>query len=304
MSIQTIKNRGIYFALATALLSGVSVFLNKFATAQFADPYVFTTLKNVLVAAGLISILIIPKIFRELKLLNKKDWLSLLLIGLVGGSIPFLLFFKGLTLTSAVSGAFIHKTLFIWVGILAVIFLKEKFGRLQYLAFALLFGGNLLLGGLKSWTFGTGELMILGATLLWSAEYIFAKKALKNLSSEVVAWGRMFFGAIFLVGFIVATGRAGELFPATNQINWLLISSVLLFGFVSFWYKALKLENASLVTAILVPASLITTALNGIFITHQFSWETLAAGVLFSAALALILRTRPQNIYGTAAQKI
>ena len=69
------KNKGIYFALLTALISGFSVFFNKFATAQFKDAYVFTTLKNVLVAAGLIGILMIPRIFRELKTLNKKDWL-------------------------------------------------------------------------------------------------------------------------------------------------------------------------------------------------------------------------------------
>jgi len=120
-------NKGIYFALLTALISGVSVFLNKFVAAQFKDAYIFTTLKNILVAAALVGVLMIPKIFRELKNLNKKDWLLLILIGLIGGSIPFLLFFKGLTLTSAVSAAFIQKTLFIWVGILAVFFLKEKY---------------------------------------------------------------------------------------------------------------------------------------------------------------------------------
>jgi len=299
-----IKNKGIYFALLTALISGFSVFFNKFATGQFKDAYVFTTLKNILVAAGLIGILMIPKIFRELKTLNKKDWLSLLLIGLIGGAIPFLLFFKGLTLTSAVSGALIHKTLFIWVGILAVIFLKEKFGRLQWVAFALLFGGNLLLGGLKSWTFGTGELMIFGATLLWSVEYVFAKRALLKLSSEVVAWGRMFFGALILIGFVAFTGRGGGLIPAANQISWLALSSILLLGYVLTWYKALKYERASVVTAILVPASLITTALNSIFVTHQFSWENMAAGVLFLAAIILIWKMRPQNIYGTVAQKI
>ena len=297
-------NKGIYFALLTALISGVSVFLNKFVAAQFKDAYIFTTLKNILVAAALVGVLMIPKIFRELKNLNKKDWLLLILIGLIGGSIPFLLFFKGLTLTSAVSAAFIQKTLFIWVGILAVFFLKEKFGRVQWIAFALLLAGNLFLGRLRSWKIGTGELMILGATLLWSIEYIFAKRALVRLSSEVVAWGRMFFGAIFLIGFIAITGRTEQLVPTANQIGWLLISSVLLLGYVLTWYKALKYERASVVTALLVPASLITTALNGIFVTQKFSVESLAVGVLFIAAMALIWRTRPQNIYETAAQKI
>jgi drug/metabolite transporter (DMT)-like permease len=297
------KNKGVYFALLTSLVSGISVFFNKFATAEFKDPYVFTALKNVGVAFLFLGIIAIPKFWKELKSLGKKDWANLIIIAVVGGSIPFLLFFKGLTMTSAVNAAFIHKTLFIWVGILAVFFLKEKFGRLQWLAFALLFGGNLLLGGLKSWRIGTGEVMIFGATLLWSIEYIFAKRALKKISSELVAWGRMFLGAIILVGFIIVGGRGAGLLLTAHQISWLVISNVLLFGYVVFWYKALKYENASVVTAYLVPASLITTILNSIFVSRQFSLQAAGAGILFLTALALLYLGRPKTAYELTVAK-
>lgn len=287
------KNKGIYFALATALISGFAVFFNKFAGKLWSDSFVFTTIKNIPVAIAFTGLLIVPKIFKELKKIRAKEWCLLLLIGIFGGGAAFLLFFKGLSMTSAVSAAFIHKTLFIWVGFLAVLFLKEKFGRMQYLAFGLLFLGNWMLGGLKNWHFGVGELLVLAATLIWSVEYILAKKVLANVSPGVVGWARMFFGSLAMVAFLMATGRVdGLLSLSLMQAKWLLISSALLFGYVFVWYKALKLENASLVTCFLVPASLITTLLNSIFVTGKYSVEQALASLAFAGALLLIYRNR------------
>lgn len=286
-------NKGIYFALAATIVSGFAIFINKFAGKVFFDSSVFTTYKNIPVAIAFLGIIFLPKFFKELKMLNKKQWIYLLLIGAVGGSIPFLLFFKGLTLTSAVSAAFIQKTLFIWVGLLAFFFLKEKLGRMQVVAFGLLILGNLVLGGFSSWKFGLGEALVLGATFLWSIEYILAKKVLAGVSSEVVGWARMFFGSVILVLFLIATGRGGEMLAfSAVQVKWILLSSALLFVYVFVWYKALKFESASVVTCVLVPASLITTILSSIFVTGRYSLEQALAGILFSASLVLLFKFR------------
>jgi drug/metabolite transporter (DMT)-like permease len=300
------KNKGIYFALATAVISGLAVFLNKFAGKAFGDACIFTTLKNIPVGLVFFGMIFAPKFLKELRSLNKKQWSLLLLIGAIGGSIPFLLFFKGLAASSAVNAAFIHKTLFIWVGILAVFFLKEKLGLPQIVAFALIFAGNILLGGFNSWKFGVGEIMIFGATLLWSAEYVLAKKVLAGVSAEIAAWARMFFGSIFLVLFLLFTGRAGGLADINLiQAKWILLLSTLLFGYVFTWYKALKSERASLVTCLLVPASLITALLNSVFITGKFSAEQVASAILFSAAVILFLKFRPPaRIYEQAGKTI
>jgi len=300
------KNKGIYLALAAAVISGFAVFFNKFAGKGFGDSYVFTTVKNIPVATIFLSIMFLPRFFKELKNLRRREWTYLLSIGIIGGSIPFLMFFKGLTMTSAVSAAFIHKTLFIWVGILAFLFLREKLGWPQITAFGFLFFGNLVLSGFNGLKFGTGEFLILGATLLWSVEYILAKKVLADVSSEIVGWARMFFGSIALVLFILVTGR-GEGLANINllQLKWTLISSLLLFGYVFTWYKALKLESASLVTCFLVPASLITTLLNSLFITGQFTVSELLGSLLFSTALVLFYKFRPKaELYGPAAKTI
>ena len=297
------KNKGIYLALSTAVISGFAVFFNKFAGSFWNDSFVFTTVKNIPVGLAFLGIIFAPKFFKEIKKLNKKQWVYLLSISLIGGTIPFLMFFKGLTLTSAANAAFIHKTLFIWVGFLAMIFLKEKLGKIQLGAFGLLFAGNFILGGLKSWQFGAGDFLIFGAAILWSVEYILAKKVLADTSPEIVGWARMFFGSVFLILFLTATGRANGLLSINLlQAKWILLSSAMLFGYVFTWYKALKLENASLVTCLLVPASLITTLLNSIFVTGRFSAGQAYASLLFSLALVLIIKFRPQKFYAIAKQ--
>ena len=122
MGAKDLTSKGLLLVFSTAIISGFSIFINKFGAGEF-NPYLFVFLKNLLVAFLLVGLLLGLKEFKNLKKLAKKDWLILSIIGLVGGSIPFLLFFKGLSLTSATNGAFIHKMMFIYVAVLATVFL-------------------------------------------------------------------------------------------------------------------------------------------------------------------------------------
>ena len=174
-----------------------------------------------------------------------------------------MLFFKGLSLSSSVSAAFIHKTLFIWVALMAVFFLKEKISSLQFLAIGVLFTGVYLSAGPFRFHLGYAELLIFLATLLWAIENVIAKKILKDLSSLTVAWARMFFGSMFLLAFLVFSGGMGALEVSSwSQIGWLFFSGLLLFGYVITWYSALKRAPATVVTSILVLAVPITALLN------------------------------------------
>ena len=49
-------------------------------------------------------------------------------VGVIGGSVPFVLFFEGLARAEATQASFIQKTLVIWVALLAVPLLRERFG--------------------------------------------------------------------------------------------------------------------------------------------------------------------------------
>ena len=86
------KHKGYYLVLATAVISGFSIFINKFGVA-ITNPYIFAFLKNFWVVLFLSAIIFAAGNFSDLRKLSRKQWGMLIIIGLVGGSIPFLLFF-------------------------------------------------------------------------------------------------------------------------------------------------------------------------------------------------------------------
>ena len=105
------SGQALRFALIAAIISGFAVFINKFGVKLWDDSTAYTTAKNIVAAVFLTCLIMMPGRFAELKTLSKKLWTKLALVGLIGGSIPFLLFFKSLTLIPASEAAFIHKTL-------------------------------------------------------------------------------------------------------------------------------------------------------------------------------------------------
>lgn len=281
-------------AFSAAGISGLANFLNKIAVTAIPDPIFYTFLKNGLSALLLLSVLVLSSRWQEVRQLSKHDWLKLVLIGVIGGSIPFILFFVGLSMTSAVSASLIHKTLFIWVALLAIPFLGERIGKIQWAALGLLLFGNFFLGSWQQLAFGKGELMIFAATLFWAIENIIAKRALQNISSLLLTSGRMILGSLILLLVVLWQGSIGFV-AALNYQQWALtlIISILLFGFVLAWYSALARASATLVASLLVPASLITSLLSLIFQAKALTFvESLSSGLIILAMAILVWSNR------------
>ncbi|MBC7074244.1 EamA family transporter, partial [Candidatus Parcubacteria bacterium] len=273
-----ILNRGYLLVFLTAFISGFSVYINKFGVGVFANPYLFTFLKNVVVTIFLFATLFLFKDWKQIKNFSKKDWFLLILIGFFGGSIPFLLFFKGLSQTSAAEGSFLHKTMFIYVTILAVLFLKEKIQKRFLVGASILFLGNFILLKKLFLRANFGNFLIFWATLLWAIENTISKYALKKLEGREVAWGRMFFGSIFILIYLIFTHQLSPILSLNlKQISWVLITSIFLFGYVLSWYSGLKYIPLHQATAILLLGSPITTFLNLVSGTNIPKLEFLSA---------------------------
>ncbi len=290
MSNQTSK--GITLVFGTAIISGFAIFLNSYGVKGF-DPYLYTFLKNVLVALFLVGLLLGIKEFSGLKKLKRKDWFLLAIIGLVGGCIPFLLFFKGLSMTAAASGSFIHKTMFIYVAILAAAFLKEKIPNRFFIAGALLLMGNLYFLRFLPVSLQIGDLLILTATFFWAVENVISKYALRTLSPRIVAFGRMGIGSVFITLFLIFTGGFSAISTLTAlHWQWVLISGIILFGYVTTWYTGLKYVKVSTATIILLLGSPITLLLTFIFQGQGFSVpQVIGTGLLvFGVGLTIGLR--------------
>ena len=90
------------------------------------DVLTFTIVRNICVAVILTVVLLFLGHVKSLQNLSKKEWGMLVVIGAIGGGIPFAMFFSGLSMIGAINGNILQKTLFIWVALLAVPILKER----------------------------------------------------------------------------------------------------------------------------------------------------------------------------------
>jgi len=290
-----IAGAGIVLVVATALISGVSTFLNSFAVAG-TNSDAFVTIRNVAVAFMVVPLFLLGTSGARAPL-RRVDWARLVAIGLIGGAIPFLLFFRGLELATAAHGAatasFLYRTLFLMAAVLGVLYLKEKFHWRIALAAGLLLGGNYLLLSLVSPVWTDGSLYVLAATALWAVEYSISKRALRDLPSGTVALGRMGFGAVFLVGYLGLTSQFGAVAAMSpSQWMWVGISAVLLTAFVGTWYAGLARVDLGVATSVLVlgfPVTFVLSALvEGAKVTLP---ETIGALVVIAGVAIAIGRS-------------
>jgi drug/metabolite transporter (DMT)-like permease len=276
------ERKGILLVLMAALVSGFSIFLNGFGVKGF-DSSVFTFSKNIVVAVLLLAVITGAGQLNSLRRLTLKHWRQLAVIGLVGGSIPFLLFFKGLQMTTGQASAFIHKTIFIYVAVFAFFFLKEKLSKGLLIGALLLLAGNYFMLR-PDFSVSSGYLLIFAATILWAAENVYAKQVLKELSGSIIAFGRMFFGSVFILAFLFATGKTAMVWNMSPaQYGWIGLTSVLLMLYVACFYSGLRHVKVTAAACILSIGAPVTTMLSWAFSGSPVSLAE-AAGILLIAA--------------------
>jgi drug/metabolite transporter (DMT)-like permease len=262
---------GVALAFCTALVSGVAVYVNAQGVSRFEDATVYTTAKNA-VAGALLLLLALPLLGAARASgrtpacpRSRTQWLGLAAVACIGGSVPFVLFFEGLSRATATQAAFIHKTLVVWVALLAVPLLRERLAPAHAAAIALLVAGQAWIAGEPgTLAFGSGEAMILAATLLWAVEVILVKRLVAGLDARTLAAARMALGAVVLVAWVTVSGRGGDLLAlGGEQWGWALLTGGLLAAYVATWYAALARAQAVDVTAVLVFGAVVTAVLSG-----------------------------------------
>lgn len=267
-AIPTTPKAGIALALVTAVISGFAVYLNGLAVKQAPGPVSFTTAKNLVAAAVVAAVLLGTSARREalpsLRALQPRQWLALGYVAIVSGGVAFALFFSGLAQANATEAAFAQKSLVIWVALLAIPILHERLGFGAAVAVGVLVLGNVLLSfGSASGRAGTAAAlgMVLAATVLWAVEIVLLRRLLPSLSTPLVGTVRLGVGSVLLLGWLAVTGTTGQLAAMGGLWAWILLTGVLLSGYVLCWFGALRRAQAIDVTAVLVLGAFITAAL-------------------------------------------
>jgi drug/metabolite transporter (DMT)-like permease len=295
------SHRGVSTALAAAAISGVSVFVNSHGVGLFRDATVYTTAKNT-VAAGFLLVATAVLLGRRgaapTRPRGGRQWAALAVIGVVGGSLPFVLFFEGLSRAASgpVQAQLVHKTLVVWVALLAVPLLHERLGGVQVAAIAVLVTGQVWVAGgpaaVSGTRLGLGELLIALATLLWAVEVVIAKWLLRELDPATVALSRMVLGAVLLLGWLLLRGTGTALLAFDiRQWTWVLLTGGLLAGYVWVWLSALHRAPAVLVTSVLVAAVPMTALLDAVS-TGRLPVGQLAGQLIIVTGCVLLLTAR------------
>ena len=292
------RRSGIQWAMATAAISGLAIYVNSFGVLAWktaGGSAVYTTAKNLIAAAILLIV------FWRMKPNERppevapatRHRVGLGVVALIGGALPFLLFFEGLTRATSTQAGFLHKTLVIWVALLAVPLLRERLRWPHIVAIGLLIGGQAIVqGGLTDLSMGSGEMLVLVATWLWAIEVIVNKRLLKVFNPRTVGVARMAGGGVLLIMYGIASGQAvlwSALGPA--QIGWVILTGVLLSAYVLTWLTALSRAGAVDVTAVLVGGAIVTAVLSGSI--GAAGVPSLLGLVLVALGVALVSVARP-----------
>lgn len=254
---------GYWFAALNAIISGVAIYVNSLGVKLFADTTLYTMLKNSVV--GLV--LIIPVIAlasqrAEARRLTPRQWGSLLLLALIGGSIPYALFFKGLQMTTPVTSSLINHAQFLLVALLALVFLGERIGPLLWMALATLFVGTSLGVNLHMVHWNTGALLLTLSSVFFAAGVVLAKSLLRTISTTMVMAAKMSGGSLLLIAYVGLTGKLGAV-TNLSALQWefVLVTGLILLAFTATAFVALRYASATATTAIPAAAPLITTLL-------------------------------------------
>ncbi len=297
------RNRGLALAASTALISGVAIWVNSSGVAAYGNATAYTTAKN---AAAALVIGVVFLIARQLRGADAvsltrparaRQWWGLAYVAILGGAVPFLLFFGGLASTASTQAAFLHKTLIVWVALLAVPLLKEKLTVWHGAAIVLLVLGQWGLGGAVSLAPDLGIVMIGVATLMWSIEVVATKRLLVGVTPWTVSIARMGGGSVALLAWAAASGSVGAVIPSTAvQWGWVALTGLLLAGYVLTWHQALWRAPAVDVTAVLVLGALVTAALAGAFDGAPLAAKAPWLALLAAGGLLVWLAPRPEPL--------
>jgi drug/metabolite transporter (DMT)-like permease len=224
--------------------------------------------------------------------LTRRDWVSLLFLGLIGTGFYQLLFLAGVARTSVANSSLIFGCTPVVVAIMASIAGHDRLTMPRWIGAALSFSGIYTLVGLRaelSTATFAGDAMIFGAMLCWSLYSVGAQPLLKRHSPLVVTGWAMIAGTlVYLVFAAVPLWRTN--WAAISTTSWILMTAsallALAFSYI-VWYTAVQ-KIGSARTAIysnLTP--IVAMIVAAIWLGEQITRTQVAGATLILSGIAL-----------------
>ncbi|RTL49118.1 MAG: DMT family transporter [Rhodocyclaceae bacterium] len=210
-------------------------------------------------------------------------------------SVEFALIFAGLSYTTASRGILFLYTAPFFVAACAPLFLAgERLRKQQWLGLIAAFGGIASLfgddgGNLRSdhWK---GDLMMLGAAILWAATTLTIKGSqLQRISSNKVLFYQLAGSALLLPLFALALGERPSLNWSSTAALWMGYQTVMV-GFISYiaWFWLIKHYSATRLSAFSFLTPLLGVLAGNLMLREALTHAVLLALVLVAGGIAVV----------------
>jgi drug/metabolite transporter (DMT)-like permease len=235
---------------AVALIYGINYNVAKFFTPQFMNPIAVILVR--VCGATLLFILYFLFAQRE-KIQHKKDWFALIYCAAFGVAINQMLFFKGLSITSAVNASVMMILTPVIVFLISVLLKKEKLSIYSVLGLLLGASGAMLLMLGKDFNFSRetieGDIMILLNAFSYGLYLVLVKPLMTRYNALTITFWIFVLGIPMVLPFALPSFITTD-FTQFTASAWFAIAYIVVFTtFLAYFLNSwtLRFVNSSLV---------------------------------------------------------
>jgi drug/metabolite transporter (DMT)-like permease len=235
----------IYLALASSIWGGMYVVVK--IVVSVIPPLELVWMRYLV---AIVALLVIGLITRQKWQIDKRHFLIIIVIGIIGNAISIVTQETGTMLSSAQMGAIITSSTPAFMVIFARLLLKERLTLKKGLSVCLATIGVFLIVGVGHVNFSSklGGISLLIAALTWALMSVLVKRVPSNYSQIVVTTYSILIALIVLTPFVLPRLHAINISQLTHPNIW---GGVLYLGIIStacgflLWNRGLQMLNAS-----------------------------------------------------------
>jgi drug/metabolite transporter (DMT)-like permease len=235
----------IYLALASSIWGGMYVVVK--IVVSVIPPLELVWMRYLV---AIVALLVICLITRQKWRIDKRHFLIIIVIGIIGNAISIVTQETGTMLSSAQMGAIITSSTPAFMVIFARLLLKERLTLKKGLSVCLATTGVFLIVGVGHVNLSSilGGISLLIAALTWALMSVLVKRVPSNYSQIVVTTYSILVALIVLTPFVLPQLHALNISQLTHPTIW---GGVLYLGIIStacgflLWNRGLQMLNAS-----------------------------------------------------------
>jgi O-acetylserine/cysteine efflux transporter len=237
--------KGVSVALVACMFLALESTFSKVLLGHMS-PIVLAGLTSCITAVILFVILEVEHKIWELFRLSRRDFIVLLLVGLISGVAAQFLYVTGLKESTATNSVLITRLNSLLIAVFGVVFLGERL-RWNHLAGAAMMVSGIVLIATKNLTVQVkpmqGDGLLIIAAVFWATANILMKKYLSKIPPEVIVIGYYGFSGVALM-----VAGAGEIPKSlTLEVVPYLAGLVILVSLIGryLWYYSLEHTSAA-----------------------------------------------------------